>query len=100
LTPSPTHDPNEPRAIVNARNLYHSCIDEQKIEDDGVDSIFSLINTQLGGWPILQGSSWDNSTFNLLNLLLKLREYNNNIIFGIDTSIDDKNSTEYDLAVS
>jgi hypothetical protein len=90
----------EPKSIINARILYHSCVNEQNIEDEGIDSILSLVNSELGGWPLIKGSSWDNSTFNLLNLLLKIREYNNNIIFGIGTSIDEKHSTEYDIEVS
>jgi hypothetical protein len=100
LSPPSINDTNEPRAIVNARNLYQSCVDEQNIEDEGMASILSLINAEFGGWPIIQSSTWDNTTFNLLSRLLKLRRYNNNIIFGIGTSIDDKNSTEYDLGVS
>ncbi|CAF0828341.1 unnamed protein product [Adineta steineri] len=96
LTPSSTNDTNEPNAIINARNLYHSCINEQHIEDEGINPILSLINNEFGGWPIIQ-SLWDNSTFDILDLLLKLRKYNNNILFGIGTSVDDRNSTEYDL---
>ncbi|CAF0728323.1 unnamed protein product [Adineta steineri] len=99
LTPSSTNDTNEPNAIMNARNLYHSCINEQHIEDEGINPILSLINNQFGGWPIIQ-SSWDNSTFDILDLLLKLRKYNNNILFGIGTSVDDRNSTEYDLRIT
>ena len=79
--------------------MYHSCIDEERIEDEGVDAILSLIQTEFGGWPIIQSTSWNNSTFDLFELLLKLRKYNNDIIFGIGTSIDEKNSTEYDLIV-
>ncbi|CAF4177876.1 unnamed protein product [Adineta steineri] len=99
LTSSSTNDTNEPKAIINTRNFYHSCIDEQHIEDEGISPIFSLINNEFGGWPIIQ-SSWNNSTFDLLNLLLKLRKYQNNIIFDIGTSIDEKNSTEYGLKIS
>ncbi|CAF4117161.1 unnamed protein product, partial [Adineta steineri] len=99
LTSSPTNDTNEPKAIINTRNLYHSCIDEQLIEDEDISLILSLINNEFGGWPIIQ-SSWDNSTFDLLNLLLKLRKYSNNIIFDIGTSINEKNSTEYGLKIS
>ncbi|CAF4169227.1 unnamed protein product [Rotaria sp. Silwood2] len=99
LTPPPRNDTNEPNAITNARILYHSCINEHNIEDEGTDLILSLINQEFGGWPILQGSSWDNSTFNILQLLLKIRQYNNDIIFGIGTSIDEKNSKEYDIGI-
>ncbi|CAF4126552.1 unnamed protein product [Adineta steineri] len=98
LTQSSTNDTNEPNAIINARNLYHSCINEQHIEDEGINPILSLINNEFGGWPIIH-TAWDNSTFDILNLLLKLRKYNNDIIFSISTSIDEKNSTEYDLRI-
>ncbi|CAF1258051.1 unnamed protein product [Adineta steineri] len=98
LTSSSTNDTNELKAIINASNFYHSCINEQHIEDEDINRILSLINNEFGGWPITQ-SSWDNSTFDLLNLLLKLRKYQNNIIFDIGTSINDKNSTEYALGI-
>ena len=100
MTPPPSNFTNEPKAIMNARILYHSCVDEQNIEDEGIDSILNLINVEMGGWPILQGSTWNSSSFNLLNLLLKLRKYNNDIIFAIGTSIDEKNSKAYDIEVS
>ncbi|CAF4125832.1 unnamed protein product, partial [Adineta steineri] len=99
LTLSSTNDTNEPKAIINARNLYHSCINEKYIENEGINPILSLINNEFGGWPIIQ-SSWNNSTFDLLNLLLKLRKYQNNIIFGLDTTTNDKHSTEYALGIS
>lgn len=94
------NDTSEPKAVINARILYHSCINEQKIEDEGINTILSLIDKDFGGWPITQGSSWNNSTFDLLSLLLKLREYNNNIIFAVGTSVDEKNSAKYDIEVN
>ncbi|CAF3338801.1 unnamed protein product [Rotaria socialis] len=99
LTPPPSNDTAEPTALDNARILYNSCVNEQNIEDEGTDTILSIVNNELGGWPILEGSSWDNSTFNLFDLLLKLRKYNNDIIFGIGTSVDEKNSQQYDLVI-
>ncbi|CAF1238982.1 unnamed protein product [Adineta steineri] len=98
LTSLPPNDTNEPKAIINARNLYHSCINEQYIEDEGISLILSLINNEFGGWPIRQNSS-DDSTFDISNLLLKVRKYQNNIVFGIGTSVDDTNSTEYVLTI-
>ncbi|CAF0895927.1 unnamed protein product [Rotaria sordida] len=66
--------------------LYYNVIDEADIEATGVDPILSLVNTELGGWPILQGSSWSSSTFDLSNLFLKLRKYAYNIIYRIGQS--------------
>ncbi|CAF2512910.1 unnamed protein product [Rotaria sp. Silwood2] len=86
-------------AVVNARRLYKSCIDEASIEADGVEPIFALVDTEFGGWPILQGPSWDNSTFDLLNLLLNLRKYSNSLFYRVGTSTDEKNSTNYDIEI-
>ncbi|CAF1128115.1 unnamed protein product [Didymodactylos carnosus] len=91
---------SEPEAIKNARNMYQSCVDEAAIENDGTDTLLTLINNELNGWPILLGDNWNNSTFNLLKILLKLREYNNNIIFSIATTTDDKNSSAYCIRIA
>ena len=90
----------EPEAVVNARRLYKSCVNESAIDADGVDLILSMVNSEFGGWPILQGSLWDNTTFNISNLLLTQRKYNNNFVFRVGTSTDEKNSTTYDIEVS
>ena len=86
-------------AVVNARKLYRSCVDEASIEADGVEPILSLIETELGGWPILKGSSWENSTFDLPKLLLTLRKYSSNLFYRVDTATDEKNSSFYDIEV-
>jgi hypothetical protein len=80
--------------------LYSSCIDDVTIEDDGVKPILSLLETEFGGWPIILGSSWTNASFNLTNLLFKLRQYNYNPVFGINTEHDDKNSSSRIIVVS
>ncbi|CAF5042283.1 unnamed protein product, partial [Rotaria sp. Silwood1] len=87
----------EPKAVINARNLYKSCINDTNIEIDGVELVLPIINTELGGWPILQGASWNVSTFNLSNLLLKLRKYDNGIVFSVATATDQKNASVYDI---
>ncbi|CAF3932616.1 unnamed protein product [Rotaria sordida] len=81
------------QSVMNARILYSSCINQTNIEIEGIDPVLSLINTQFGGWPILQGSSWNSSTFNLTNLLFKLHQYNYDFIFSIASEIDEKNSS-------
>jgi hypothetical protein len=45
---------------MNARLLYDTCINETKIETDGIEPVLSLIN-ELGGWPILLG--WSRHTW-------------------------------------
>ncbi|CAF4462425.1 unnamed protein product, partial [Adineta steineri] len=85
--------------IVNARRLFSSCINEEAIEEEGIDVILSFINTELGGWPILQGSTWDSSTFDLTNLLTKLGQYNVFTLYYVGTYPDEKNSSSYCIYV-
>ncbi|CAF4099298.1 unnamed protein product [Rotaria sordida] len=80
-------------SIINVRRFYDSCINETGIELEAVNVILSFVNNELGGWPILQGSSWNDASYNLTRLLIKLREYSHNTIFGFSTSADDKNSS-------
>ena len=86
-------------SIINARNIYDSCVNELAIEAAGVETVLSILDHELGGWPILRGTSWNESQFNLSRLLLKLREYNNNIIYNCGTTTDDKNSSVHYIRV-
>ncbi|CAF1552281.1 unnamed protein product, partial [Rotaria sp. Silwood1] len=87
------------QSLINARRLYDSCVNETAIELESINTILSFVNNELGGWPILQGSSWNSLSFNLSRLLLKLREYSHNILYGCGTSPDDKNSSIYYIRV-
>jgi len=81
------------------RFLFDSCVNEQAIESTGTTPVLSVIENELGGWPILNGLSWNESNFNPLHLLLKLRKYNNNILYSCGTATDDKNSSAYFIRV-
>lgn len=83
----------ESKAITNARRLYTSCVNETTIELDGVDVILSFINKELGGWPILLGSMWKESTFDLLHLMTRLSQHNNFIFYKVKSVADEKNSS-------
>lgn len=96
----PPNGTNESKSIINARRLYDSCVNEEAIEANGANAMLSLINIELGGWPILQGSTWNNSTFNFSNLLLKLVEYGSYIIYAVGTEVDNKNSSVNLIRVS
>jgi len=71
-----------------------------QIEKDGVQHILSIVDTEFGGWPILQGSSWNGTSYNLSNLLLHLRRFNYNAVFRINVDIDDQNSSSHVIVVS
>lgn len=85
---------NMSKAVLNTHRLYASCINETGIADNkDVDVLMSFITTELGGWPILQGLTWNNATFNFSKLLLKLGEYNSDVFYMAGTQIDDMNSS-------
>jgi hypothetical protein len=100
LSTSSLNSTDKLKAIINVRQLYNSCIDENTIEKNDLDVILSLINREFGGWPILQGSAWNSSQWNFSQVLFKLSEYNTNIFYRIKTNIDDENSSIYSIQVS
>ncbi|CAF1478446.1 unnamed protein product [Adineta steineri] len=53
----------------------------------------SMINKELGGWPVLQGSAWNESTFDFDRLMLKLSQYDNYIFYTVNGDVDEKNSS-------
>ena len=89
----------DPRAIVNARNLYQSCMNESAIELDGVGPILSILNDEFGGWPIISGNLAVPPPFDPVNLLLKIRKYDNSIAFRVNTATNQENSSIYDIEV-
>jgi hypothetical protein len=100
LSSSPPDGITELMAITNARRLYASCVNEEAIEVDDVNVILSFVDTELGGWPILEGSGWNESTFDFFHLLLKLSQYNNFLFYDVDTTIHEMNSSVNCIQVS
>jgi hypothetical protein len=100
LSTGPPNGIVESKAIINARRLYNSCIDERAIENEGVDAILSLINGEFGGWPILQGSTWNESSFNFSELWFKLGQYGTFAFYDVTTKMDLKNTSTYSIRVS
>ncbi len=99
LSSLPSNGNIESKAVINAR-LYNSCIDEDAIEEEGVGELLSLIDTEFGGWPILKGSTWNNSTFNFSELWFKLSQYNNFVFYDVETKISKKNASTYHIQVN
>ena len=86
-------------AVAHARTLYASCINEAQIEHEGVAAVMDIVNNEFGGWPILHGTAWNDTTFNLTQLLLQLRKYDDAIIFSVTTATNQENSSVYDIEV-
>ncbi|CAF1385501.1 unnamed protein product [Rotaria sordida] len=93
ISSSPTNGTTEPKAITNARHWHNSCINESAIEEEGVDVILSFINKELGGWPVLLGDTWNESTFDFYRLILKLSQHNHFIPYTFAAALTNDLST-------
>jgi hypothetical protein len=99
LSTSPSNGTTELNAIVNTRLLYNSCLQQDTNSTDTVDTVSSFIDNELGGWPLLQNSSWSNSAFNFTQLLIKQNVYNSYALFATSTQPEDMNSTVQNIQV-
>ena len=61
-------------------------IDERDLQP-AVDFLASL-----GGWPVVEGAAWREDKFDVIDLLVELRLYNNKILAELWVGPDDKNS--------
>ncbi|CAF4155885.1 unnamed protein product, partial [Adineta steineri] len=93
LLSTSTNESIQLNSVINAQHLYNSCIHEEAIEKDGIDGILSVIHTQFNGWPIIEQSNWNESTYNLLDVSVKLSQYNSFPLFYTLTYNDDENSS-------
>ena len=44
------------------RDTYKACMDTDKIEKIGLQPLKDMLK-ELGGWPVLEGDSWDEENF-------------------------------------
>lgn len=79
------------KATQNSKKLYASCVNETLIDLQGLEPIKSLLR-ELGGWPVVMGNEWKEEDVDLIDLIVKLRLYNNKILIDQWVSADDKNS--------
>lgn len=83
------------------KKLYQMCMNTTNIENTGLKTIKHFLQ-ELGGWPVLQGNSWNERDFDWKKTTYQLRHLgfsdDHFISFAID--LDDKNSTKRVLKVS
>lgn len=80
-------------ASLKARFLFKSCMNYEILQKRGHRPLLDLLDL-LGGWPILN-SKWNSSQFDWLELMAKLRLYNNDILISEWVGPDIKNSDEF-----
>lgn len=87
---------SDPRPYQLAKSLYQSCMDTSTIEARGVQPLLSVLRA-MGGWPLLDGDSWDknNPQFKWYELVWRFRELGYSVDYLLDFSVtaDLKNSS-------
>ena len=76
------------------RNTYKACMGTDNIEKIGLQPMKDMLK-KLGGWPVLEGDSWDEENFSWIDTVYKFRENGYSTDYLIDFSIvtDSKNSS-------
>ena len=72
------------------------------IETRNLSVLYPLLQ-EFGGWPILgntPGGMWNDSNFDLTDLLISLLKYNNMPLLPLWVGLDDKNNTIRTIFVS
>lgn len=84
----------ESRVFTMARDTYKACMDTDNIEKIGLQPMKDMLK-KLGGWPVLEGDSWDEENFSWIDTVYKFRENGYSTDYLIDFSIvtDSKNSS-------
>lgn len=86
-------DPAKGDAVLKARFLFKSCMNHEILHARGHQPLLDLLDI-LGGWPILK-LKWNAKNFDWLELMAKLRLYNNDILISEWVGPDIKNSDEF-----
>lgn len=86
-------DPTRGDAGLKARFLFKSCMNYEILQKRGHQPLLDLLN-RFGGWPILD-PHWNASDFNWIELMGRLRLFNNDILISEWVGPDIKNSDEF-----
>ncbi|KOB70115.1 Endothelin-converting enzyme 1 [Operophtera brumata] len=87
------HETANGDAAMKARFLFKSCMNYNILQKRSHQPLLDLLD-HFGGWPILK-ENWDSSNFNWLELMARLRLYNNDILISEWVGPDIKNSDEF-----
>lgn len=65
---------SEPKPHKLAKNIYEKCMDLDRIKNIGITELLKLLD-YLGGWPLLEGTNWNESQWSWEQTLFKLHHF-------------------------
>ncbi|XP_049801090.1 neprilysin-2-like isoform X2 [Schistocerca nitens] len=86
-----------PRSLQLARNLHTACTNKKRIESRGLEPLQRVLKDELGGWPAVEGDSWDETSFDWLHSIYRFRRAGFSIDYFIKFQVkpDVRNSTQH-----
>ncbi|XP_063928454.1 neprilysin-4 isoform X2 [Zophobas morio] len=85
------------KATTKAKFFYKSCMNEERLKQRGEKPLMKLLD-DLGGWPIIQ-PDWDDTSFQVEELMANLKLYNNDILIMEWIGPDIINSKNYIIQI-
>ncbi|KAF5283678.1 hypothetical protein FQA39_LY17253 [Lamprigera yunnana] len=91
---------NATKSFRFAKSLYNMCMNKWNIERDGLKAMKNLLK-KFGGWPVLEGPNWNESKFDWIRLIGKLRETGFDYDYFIKLGVvpNGRNSSERILSI-
>ncbi|XP_011304797.1 endothelin-converting enzyme 1 isoform X3 [Fopius arisanus] len=88
-------------AIRKARKVYRACMNGDKIKNDGLAPVISMLN-EYGGWPLIMDlDEWRSKNISWQEIYPKVfRTFAKGALFLLEVSPNSKNSSEIILSVS
>ena len=84
----------DPKPFQMVKSVFQSCMNRELIEARGLGPVRAILK-KLGGWPLLEGSDWNDKGFKWYELIYKFREMGFSVDYFYDFSVvtDLKNSS-------
>jgi len=85
---------SDPKPFQMAKSVFQSCMNKERIELNGFTPVKSVLK-KMGGWPLLEGASWDQDSFKWYEMVYKFRDMGYSVDYMVDFSVttDLKNSS-------
>lgn len=93
-------DPKESNVFALVKKLHKSCMNRTAVEAFGLEP-FKNILRNIGGWPVIEGDQWNETTWNWINSLHQMRTFGltTNYLLGTSVGAHLKNSSTRSLRV-
>lgn len=93
-------DPNESNVFKLVKKMHKSCMNRTAVEALGLDAFKQIINN-IGGWPAVEGDSWNETAWDWIDAIGKMKQIGLTTNYLISTSVGAhlKNSSRRSLRV-